>query len=83
MENSVELGKCTKLGVYFSFSVGQRKSNSFVLDGKCDSRDMFKKMEEFKRPIRKGIEVLEIVFKKISCSRIRSRVPIIIRDITE
>ena len=42
--------------MYFSFSVGQGESDSFALDGKCVSRDMFKKMEEFKSPIRKGIE---------------------------
>ena len=45
--------------MYFSFSAGQRENNSFVSEGKCDPRDMFKKKEEFKRPIRKGIEAQE------------------------
>ena len=46
MKNSGERGKHTKLEVYFSFSAGQKTNNSFVSDGKCDSRNMFKKMEE-------------------------------------
>ena len=37
----------------------QKKSNSFVLDGKCDYRGMLEEMEEFEGPICKGIEAEE------------------------